>query len=108
MSLKNNKAILIFIISFIALYFHELYRLSLGCPRVLGECYIDGAYDYYLAYAIPIYLIQICSVIFIYRLIKKFYYFLKPKPMRISPCGPMPSNLFKYLRKKKINEGNRK
>ncbi len=101
MSLKNNKAILIFIISSISLYFHELYRLSLGCPRVLGDCYIDGAYDYYFAYAISILLMQICLLIFIYRFIKRFYYFLKPKLIKIGPCGPIPSDLLKHSKKKK-------
>ncbi len=73
----KNKAIAVFMTSSIVLYIHELYRLSLGCPRVLGDCYIDGAYDYYLAYAISIHLMQICLLIFICRLIKKILLFLK-------------------------------
>jgi hypothetical protein len=105
---KKNKAIAVFMISSVVLYMHELYRLSLGCPRVLGDCYIDGSYDYYLAYAISIHLIQICLLIFIYRLIKRFYYFLKPKRITIGPCGSIPEDLLKYIKNKKAGEKTKK
>ena len=48
--IKNNKAIVLFVFSTLALYIHELYRLSLGCPRVLGECYLDGVDRYIYVY----------------------------------------------------------
>jgi uncharacterized membrane-anchored protein YitT (DUF2179 family) len=74
---KKNKAIAVFMISSVVLYMHELYRLSLGCKRVLGECYIDGANDFYLIHYLSFYLIAICFIIFAWRIIKKIYLCIK-------------------------------
>jgi hypothetical protein len=77
--IKKDFVILVFFTSLVLLFLHELYRLFLGCPRVLGDCYIDGADDYILIFFITNVLIRICIIVFFYRLIKKFYYYLKPK-----------------------------
>ncbi len=71
--IKNNKAIVLFVFSTLALYIYELYRLSLGCPRVLGECYLDGADRYIYVYLCLITLIYICIAVFFLRVIKKLY-----------------------------------
>lgn len=76
-TIKNNKAIVLFILSSLSLYIHELYRLSLGCPRVLGECYLDEADKYIYIYLFSLYLIYICITIFLLRIIKKIYDFLR-------------------------------
>jgi hypothetical protein len=80
---KKNKAIAVFIISSFILYIHELYRISLGCKRVLGECYIDGANDFYLIHYLSFYLIAICLIIFAWRIIKKIYLYIKPILLRL-------------------------
>jgi len=104
MTLKNNKTILLFTISSITLYFHELYRIFLGCPHVLGDCYIEGAYDYFFVYAISIHTIQVCLLIFAFRIIRRVYYFIKPKSYVIGPCGPIPYDILEYLKFKKKNK----
>lgn len=98
---KKNKAIAFFIISSVLLYIHELYRLSLGCPRVLGECYIDGADRFRFISFISQYFIFICLIIFFYRLLRSLYNAFKPKREIIGPCGAIPEDLLEYIKKQK-------
>lgn len=77
--IKNNKAIVLFVLSSLALYIHELYRLSLGCPRVLGECYLDGSDRYIYVYLCSINLLYICVAIFLFRIVKRCIDMLKEK-----------------------------
>ena len=74
---KKNKAILLFTFSSLILYIHELYRLYLGCPRVLGDCYIDGADKFFVIKFIAGVSFYIGSLILVYRAIKKTLFFLK-------------------------------
>ncbi len=76
-NLKKNKAILLFTSSSLILYIHELYRLYLGCPRVLGDCYIDGADKFFAIKFIAAVSFYIGSLILVYRAIKKTLFFLK-------------------------------
>ena len=73
--IKKNKAVFLFISSSLILYFHELYRLYLGCPRVLGECYADGADRFILIYLASQIFIFMSIIIFIIRVIKKLISF---------------------------------
>ena len=88
---QKNKTLLIFFVSCVVLYIHELYRLFIGCPRVLSECYVDGADRFSLASFVAQFFIFICFVIFTFRLFKKLYYYLKPKLITLGPCyGSIP------------------
>jgi hypothetical protein len=109
---KKNKAIAVFIINSVVLYIHELYRLSLGCPRVLGECYIDGADRFIFISFFSQNLIFVCLIIFFYRLLRSLYIFFKPKREITGPCGgPIPEDLLgpikKQLKRKIKNENKR-
>ena len=77
--LKKNKAILLFTSSSIILYIHELYRLYLGCPRVLGDCYIDGADRFFIAKFIVAIFLYVSIFILTSRAIKNAYNYFKKK-----------------------------
>lgn len=105
---KNNKIILLFLLSSLVLYIHELYRLYVGCPRVLGECYIDGADKFRLISFFSQYFIFICLLTFCYRILRRLYQFFKPKEIVIGPCGPIPQDLLKYIKTKKKQKNENK
>jgi hypothetical protein len=98
---RKNKIILLFLVSSIALFMHELYRLYIGCPRVLGDCYVDGADKFRLISFMSQYFIFVCLIIFIYRLLRRFYHFLKPKREIVGPCGPIPLDFLEYIKRKR-------
>ena len=77
--LKKNKAILLFISSSLILYIHELYRLYLGCPRVFGDCYIDGADKFFVIKFIAGVSFYTASLVFIFRVIKRALVFFRKK-----------------------------
>lgn len=103
---KKNKIILLFLLSSIALFMHELYRLYIGCPRVLGDCYIDGADRFRLISFMSQYFIFVCLIVFIYRLLQRLYHFLKPKQVTDGPCGSIPLDLLEYIKNKKKQKKN--
>ncbi len=103
---KKNKAIAVFLISSVVLYIHELYRLSLGCPRVLGDCYIDGADRFRFISFFSQYFMFVSFIIFFYRLLRSLYIFFKPKREVIGPCGPISEDLLEHM--KKLNQLKRK
>lgn len=73
----KNRVILLFIFSSSILYVHELYRLFLGCPRVLGECYLEGADRFLIVKFIATLFLFFSLTILLLKAIKNLYVFLK-------------------------------